>query len=261
MTSRAKTTRRLAHIATAIAVTPVSAKVSRAAFERFQATGELPDDDRLACTVILRVLRGYEDLDNHDLRFEPPEVLDLRQQIPPRKSDEVMNSLLVEAVSPHAIVRHSARHVLCLFAQHGLDVTSTPFHGRDIPLPTHGSVGTHLLGLHKQLFRRPYQRQALRLQRRLDALCERLDASPGTLAEACRAAEKFQRSGDVPDDDLVLDTVLTLGEMSVLTQHAMGADVSREMACFDAIAGARNDDDRLVGIERLQEMAVAGLLT
>jgi hypothetical protein len=259
MTSR-MTTRRLAQIATTIATTPIPVRVARNTFARFLVTGELPEDDRLACAVIQRVALGYDVPADHDPRFDPPDVQAARHAIPTRQSDEVMDSLLLEAVSAHPVVRHAARLVLRRLAELGLDVTSTPFHGHDVDLPTHGSVGAHLLGLDKRLFRGPSERHALRLQQRLDTLCERLDASPGKLAEACRAAEKLQRSGDLPNDDLVLDTVLALGEMSTLTQHALGVDVSQEMACFDAITRAKTAGDRSAGIERLQKMAIAGLL-
>ncbi len=72
------------------------------------------------------------------------------------------------------------------------------------------------------------------------------------------AVHEFQLTGERPDDKLMIDFILVLGELTTLIRHAVhGDDVAEEMAVFDAIAKARRED-RDAAIGKLAAMAAAG---
>jgi hypothetical protein len=179
---------------------------------------------------------------------------------PVRLKDEVMESLLNEAVNDTDLARAAARVQLRAMARGGIDVTGTPFHGLDIEMPKFGAVGMHLCGFPDLLARPPYEEQARRLFARLDALRTNLHKHPTWRAALDDATQRFQELGERPASALLMDTVLALGEMNALMQHAAGKDVTEIMVLFDAVARAPGATEREAAIGKLQAMAEAGLL-
>ena len=255
-----RTKKRLALVAQSIGQVPINGEQVRAAFETFRTTGELPDDDRLAQCVHIRVLRGY------DLPYGPIDNCDWATSIeamrntPKRAKDEFMDTLLSEALYGPVMVRTAARALLCQLAAFGVDVTGTPFHGKEVPLPTFGSIGMHYLRVLEELALPPYVRQAKRLFRRVDDLRERLLTRPNWHAHFDGAIDRFQLSGELPGEEILADAVLVLMEINALMRHACGEDVSELMARFDEIARAKGKARRDEAIGKLQAMAEAGLL-
>jgi hypothetical protein len=117
-----------------------------------------------------------------------------------------------------------------------------------------------LLGWPMPLVEPRYQEQAARLFARLEDLRPRLPHhQPRWFERMLDAAHAFQVGGERPDDDLMLECILVLGELATLSDHADGLDVSDAMAVFDGI-GQANGDERERAIEELQTMGRAGRL-
>jgi hypothetical protein len=258
MTMRSNTKKRLALVEQAIGQVPIPTDIQRAAFDTFKETGVLPEDDRVATTVVARVRSGSDWMDGWG-KVDWYELLEAIRATPKRLDDEIMESLLNEAVNGPALVRGAARALLRLLAEDGLDVTGTPFHGKPIELPAFGSVGLHFMGFPQLLARPPYVRQARRLFPRMEDLQNRLAKEPRWHGPIGEAIERFQQTGQRPSDEIVMDGVLVLGEISALMQHACGDDVTELMARFDEIARAKGTARRDEAIGKLQAMAEAGL--
>ena len=252
----------------AISQMPIPVEVQKQAFEHFRDTGELPDDLSLARAVLDRVRRGFDAGHDDpadwgigtDGQFNWGLALQKIREQPPRPKDQVMQALLHEALNGPAMVRAAARFQLQAMASGGIDVTGTPFHEIDIELPEFGAVGMHLCNFGGLLTRPPYEEQARRLFARLDTLARRLHEHPTWRDALDDATQRFQKLGERPASDLLMDAVLALGEVNALMQHAVGKDVTEVLSIFDEIARAPGLPEREAAIGRLQAMAEAILL-
>lgn len=260
MTMRANTKKRLALVQQVIGHAPIPTALQRDAFEKFRETGELPDDDRVAMTVVARVQRGYDVPGGHITQIDWGAAIQAMMATPKRAKDEFMDSLLNEAVNGPALIRAAARALLVQFAALGLDVTGTPFHGKDVPMPTFGSIGMHYLRVLEELALPPYVRQAKRLFRRVDDLRERLLQRPNWHDQIGESIDHFQLTGELPGEETLADAVLVLMEINTLVRHVFGEDVRELMARFDEIARAKGKAQRDEAIAKMQAMAEAGLL-
>lgn len=253
---RSTTKKRLAEVERAIGSRPVPTELVRAEFERFRQTGELPEDARVAAAVVRRVRWGYDTFYMANGRFDWGRTTQAALQAPKREADEVTEGLLNEAVNGPPMVRAAARQVLRGLAQAGRDVTTTLFVGRK--LPEYGAVGAEMLGLPQRFAKAPFVKQAKRLFARIEDLRPRLPQRDRKwFQQRDDAISRFQLDGERPDDDLMLEVVLVLGELNALFNHAAGEDVREAMAAFDAISRSKGEG-RDAAIGRLQEMAREG---
>jgi hypothetical protein len=254
MTSKA-TRKRLAKVACVLGAMPVPPGLAKAAFETFKATGQLPEDIRVATAVVGRVRCGYDSTWCPDGTLNWGATIQSALAAMPRGKDDVMDELLNEAVNATGLVQAAARQVLMRLAAEGLDVTTTLF--ADESLPEFGTVGLAKIQFLERLVRRPYVRQGRRLIRRIERLQENLPLEREWFTELGRAVECFQIAGERPDDDLMLELILAFGELSALMNHACGEDVRDLMALFDAIAKASGSQrESLIG--QLQARAYGG---
>jgi hypothetical protein len=228
--------RRVRKIEDAVRAIPVRGDVALAAYEHFRATGELPDEPRVAATVVRHCKRGHAPRDYAD---EAEEIRAVMQAAWNKtcNDDEVMNALYDEAVWAPEPLRLAARQVLVALAKSGHDPSTAVFEriGSKVELPEYGSVGMMLLGFPDRLIRPPYELQAARLLNRYDDLRPRIKQDDrcwfDRLADATGA---FHERGDLPDEPLLLEAVLAGAELQALFDHAAGDDVGERMAAFAA---------------------------
>lgn len=240
---------------------PVRTDLAREAYLHFQATGELPDNQRLAHAVVSHAKSGRAPDDWETDIFEAARIRRLLNA-PPRPKDEIMDALYGEAVWARPTARDAAREVLKILSDLGADVTKPIFAERGSALkpPDWGTVGLWFLGFPECLATPPYEEQAHRLFERFAGLRERIDQdNQGWFDELEIAASRFALSGELPDDDLTRDCVLADGELTCLARNAPGVDDSELMAAFDAAARA-TDTDRQAAIELVQELVRDGRL-
>ncbi|MBZ0151118.1 MAG: hypothetical protein K8J09_06260 [Planctomycetes bacterium] len=247
-------TKRLHEVAGTLRSVPISKAALRRALDTFQRTGELPDDLRLARAVVTRIQTGRDPIT--DLRqVDWAALFRDAENKAAQPSDPMQDALFEEAVWGPEQVRWAAREVFRTLARAGLDPSQAKWDG--MKPPTYGSAGFELLEFPRRIVRPPYRRQAARLFRRIDRLRKRLPhRNRAWFAAFFRAIDDFQYYGERPEDDLMLDAILALGELSMLVRHAVGEDVSQWMAAFDAAArktGAARDQ----AIAELQELVVA----
>lgn len=248
--------RRLEDVSRAIGSRPIPVALARAAFEHFKATGELPDDQRVAATVAQRVKLGFEAAANPTPEFYRGIVRDVMQN-GRRPDDPYRDALIAEAIWCGGEVGRAARVILVSLVHHGHNVTDPIFVGCKVP--EIGSVAMELLGFDRLVAQPPYEAQAARLFARIGKLRPRLPKESGWSHRMLEAVNAFQIDGNRPDDALVLEWALVLGELSTLWDHVLGLDVAEELAVFDAI-GLATGHAREAAIERLQAMARAGRL-
>ena len=168
-----------------------------------------------------------------------------------------MESLYDEAVFGSGMVRDAARCMLRGMATVGLDPSLPQFVGHPWDPAERGNVGVSLMGFPECLAKAPYEEQAERLFVRLDLLQVIAEEDRRWLEQLDYAAEKFQNGGEWPDDHLVLEAILVLGEIDALVQHTCGQDVAELMAAFD-VAATATGDERTVAVGRVQELARTG---
>jgi hypothetical protein len=262
--------KRVQRVEQVIAARPIRADVLDHAFEHFRATGELPEEQRLASEVCDRALRHkpvrepivdigahLEDLKRilAELRSRPD--LDLSA---PQHDHSVRLRVFNEAVYGHEISRLAARLVLQLEVGHGADVTDPQFLA-DRTLPHHGGVALHLLGFPENLAKPPYVRQAKRLFARMASIRARLDhGSPSCLEDLDAAFPAFVRTGELPEDDLVLECVLAVAALLGLIAHYLGHGDAELTAALDATAKTTGGK-RAEAVAKVQELVRAGRLS
>lgn len=249
--------KRLAELEQTIHSIPIPITVVRQAFDVFQKTGELPDNVRLAYAVIGRCKRGAAMSELYESTADWGTLIRARMETPNRPDDPVTDALYDEAVFADGAVREAARHLLRGFAKVGLDPTEPQFAGQELDLPEFGSVGMRLLGIPERLAKAPFLEQAERLFTRVGLLRAIMPRDPKWVGGLEDAVEEFRRGGEWPEDNVLMEAVLVVGELDALVRHAVGQDVGPIMAAFDVAATAVGDE-RTVAIGRVQELARAG---
>lgn len=234
-------------------------KLMRLRFHRFMRVGQLPDDPWEAVAVIERVKAGFylPDEDAVDAAESFGDGFLQRH----REPAEVMDELFDEAVRAPVEIRVFARAALIDLARKGADLTGNPLKG--MVLPTHGNVGTTLLGYQEPIARRPYVAQSRRLLARMDAIRQRVPTerqeSDEWFQRAREAGTYFEHTGELPADDLMLEVILTAQEWATLARHSQREDVRDLLRLFDEAARSTGEQ-RANAIAQLQEMAKAGRL-
>ena len=245
--------RRFERLEEAVARIPFRAELLQEWFEHFRVTGELPDDDdRLAHALLEQARRGGAARSQQMSRVE---LLMIGANPDGKaKADSVRDHLFAEAVSAEKFVRILARLAIEHLVLHGGDVCNAAF-GADKGLPTYGTVGMHVMDVRRRLAVAPFEEQARRLFRRMDAMrgrVARIDDSWWVPIQAAKAA--FVQHGEVPEDEAVRGWVLALVEYDCLFRHRRGQDVGELMAELDAVA-AGAAEAREAALERVVEVA------
>ena len=257
--------KRLKKVSRQIDAMPIRPEAEEAAFERFRETGELPEFQRLAGAVIERALRdGVERVSQvmYDLAAGIERLKRAAEGLgnAEPEPEPLRKMLFHEAVYGPKFVSIPARLALRILVDMGRDVTDPEFIPSDTELPDWGSVGWHLIGLPERIVKPPYEEQAQRLFGRFDDLRERMDRDDRRWMDAYgEAAMIFLHEGELPEDELMCETVLAYGEFFGLLQHYLGRGDSEVMAAFDRVAKARGKA-RAAAIVRVQAMGAEGRL-
>ncbi len=226
--------RRLACVASTIRNRPIPTDEITAAFETFRTTGVLPTDQRVAQCVAHRVQHAI------DSGVEPtPEIYKqiVRQAMngtAPRP-DRYRDTLIREAIWGRDEVRGVARAILRYLASNGVDLTQPVFADRTVP--EFGTVGMELLGMPQRLVAQPYEEQAATLLHRLDELRHRIPNNRNWVARLRVAIDRFWDEDELPDDDLMLECAIVVGELGALQHHLAGQDVAVLMREFHMTTG------------------------
>jgi hypothetical protein len=239
----------------ALARIPVNPDRVNAAFAKFLSTGQLPDDLWVAPHIPAR-LRA------HPLIERGTDTIDWQATVrallagPPPAEDKVVDALLDEAIFGVGLVRMAARSALVGLVRAGFDLRQPIFDG--VELPEFGTVGWALLGFPQNFVAPHHAEQCERLELRCDILARAIPHDDRQWWRSLRAAaDAFQASGELPDDDLVLECVLALGEWNTFARQIAGGRMDEELAAFDT-AFMATEGDREPAIARLQELAAAG---
>ena len=231
--------RRFERVRDAMGCMPYRARVMGAAFECFRQTGVLPDDDDRLVEALLDRARCGGAANARQLSKLERLLMRVDTGVPgpgtPR-GESVRDHLFEEATHDVPFAREAARGAIRVLVSLGGDVCSPAF-GADKGLPTHGTVGMHVLDLPKNLGMPPYEERARRLFRRMDELRQRIDyRTPGWWDPIEEALVAFRDEGTPPPEGLVGDWVYALAEYDGLWRHRNGEDVAERMASLDALA-------------------------
>lgn len=238
----------------AISRLPYRAEVMQEEFALFRLTGELPeDDDRLTGELLQRALRGGEAEDPAQMsELELLVICDATESYRPPEPT-VRLRLFDEALCDDPFFRRAGRLAIEHLVLRDGDVCDPRF-GAGLGLPTHGSVGMHVLGYPQRLAVAPYAEQAERLFRRMDELRAQMDYTQDGWWNPVRdALLAFLGDGVMPPDGVVGEWVLALVEYDCLWRHRCGEDVAALMARLDAAARAPGKG-REEGLGRVQEL-------
>lgn len=257
--------KRLRKVTQQIDAMPLAPAVEDAAFDKFRETGELPEHQRVAASAVDRALRGGtirrqinpgdEDAKMRRVSDLVQEMLESRSKPPP---NPIRKQLFNEAVYGPAVIRVAAREALEVLVAVGVDITDPQFLGENMQVPDYGSVGLHLLGFPECLVKPPYEEQAQRLLNRFASLRERVNRDDKDWFSDAEAAETlFLSTGELPDDELMRETVLASREFTALLGYYCGDGDVEVLAAFDQVARATGPD-RDAAIECVQVMAVEG---
>jgi hypothetical protein len=254
MTTRNKG-KRLKKLERNLITRPIQPEVGKAAYDRFRTTGELPEEQHIAALVVDLVRGGLDPESWAACNGDEKRMIRTFVCAPPRPEDKVMDLLLREAVWAPEQLRQIARFALTTLAETGLDVTQPIFAGSSVTLPEYGSAGIHVLGLPECLAQPPYVEQANRMIQRFAELRKLINQDDPRWFEALDdAIVVFREFGELPEDQLLHDTVLACEEFQCLQRHYYGDSDPELIAAFDRVASA-SSEEREVAIEQLQEMA------
>lgn len=258
--------RRLNKLRRTIESTPAKRHLLEEAYAWFTDFGELPDaaDQQLACEVVLRALRGgsehpVTEEEAADIKCGVGVVYRTRKALdsgPP----SVRALLFEEALFSDPRLRKLARAQISVEVAYGGDVESESFGARH-GMPMYGSVAMHIAGYPKRLVVPPYEDQGKRLLVRLDDIRGRIPHDdPRWLDVQAEAAVRFLKTGELPKDEMHLDTVLVSAELDLLQLHKQGKDVSVAMDLFDRVARERDEEQRMGALKQICTMAAEGRL-
>jgi hypothetical protein len=237
VTLQARKRLRIDRLRESIARLPFQRSVLDPAFEHFCNTGKLPtDDERLVQALLDRALRGGG-AEAQELSHLEKLIL---QVVTEKESAQgthgtVREHLFAEAMHEGAFVRKLARLAITYLVFMDGDVCDPAF-GSERGLPTHGTVGMHVMDLEARLVKPPYEEQAQRLFRRMDELRARIDYNKDGWWDPIRdALLAFLTDGALPPEGIVGDWVFALVEYDCLWRHGRKEDVAELMAAFDGV--------------------------
>jgi len=179
---------------------PVSADVVRDACERFRATGELPDNVRIARYVLNWCDTGINAAE-YSQDFEGRAAL-IRATVESLKAphDDVMCALRKEALYGNEAVREAARMILKRMAEAGGDPSAPMFVqcGYEVPEMTCGSMALTLLGFPECLATPENAERADAVFAKLRALRERMPDDAAWSRRLDAAVARHRQTGALP---------------------------------------------------------------
>jgi hypothetical protein len=257
--------KRIGRVKQAIEEAPVRRHLLREAYEWFKDFGDLPeDDDHVAFEVVQQALNGGKEQPLVDeakvrARVRKAEIAHQRREAlddaawPP----SVRALLFNEALFEFPALRAAARAQIAVEVAYGGDVENPAFGARH-GIPVYGSIALHMGGWHKRLVLPPYEFQAEQLLVRFDNIRGQIPhEDPKWFEVQGKAIVKFKETGELPDDDLHIDSVLANVEMDQLVAHKKGKDVSEVMALLNTVQ-RRDGEEQQEALKRVCEMAAAG---
>ena len=258
--------RRLGRLRNAIDALPVRMGVLREAYEWFVKFGELPeDDDHVAHEVVQQALRGGQEVSIDDdatvsNRVRRAKIAYHEHNRPGATWPPSVRALLFdEALFEIEPLRNVARAAIAAEVAWGGDVESSGFAARH-GIPCYGTVAMHVCGWQTRLVLPPYENQAKRLFVRIDNLHGRRPSDDRAwLAQLDAAIQKCRATGDLPEDEVLAEGVLTQIEMGLLRRNRAGKDVKEAMGVLEQIA-TRDGDELAEALAKLKELAIAGKL-
>lgn len=203
---------RLQRLAQMVATAPLNTDVLEAAFTSFRATGQLPEDHRLATAVIERAEATASSATNEpiDLATGILRLSELLRQIeadelPSVRTDELRTRLCREALDPDELVREIARLALVCIAATGQDVTQPLFLDEVLGKPGHGTVGMLVIGAGRYVTP-PHRAHARRLLERAAAAGD-VRPTTGTARQPGAGRLDAGLGPPVPDTKTLLDSL------------------------------------------------------
>lgn len=249
--------RRCDRLEGAIGQIPFRPEVLSRAFQHFCNTGELPEnDDRMAQAILERAHRGGKEADIRELSNTARILLEVvtAQEAANPAQPSVRDCLFYEALHETPFARKLARLAIELLVFLDGDVCDPAF-GAEKGLPTHGTVGMHVMEWDKRLAKPPYEEQAARLFRRMDELRAKLDYTKDDWWDPIRdALLAFVNEGTLPPEGPVGEWVFALVEYDCLWRHRRGEDVAELMAALDAVA-CGTAEERAAALGRAVDVA------
>ena len=236
--SRKTTDRRLTAAAHAIGTRPLALDAIDHAYAKFLRTGEVPDDRRLAWSVLERALHARKasvDIGGGLVGGRARASSTGYITGPPREQ------VFREAVHTTEPPRMAARQLIKLLVSAGYDPTDPEFIPSDLEMPEFGGVAMHAFGWPDQMVKPPYEQQMERVMQQhadLRAIPDRTDAWYRDGAAGLRG---FLTNGEVPTDDSVRLFALTIGEMFAIHGHYFGHGDEELLAAFDSVATASGE--------------------
>jgi hypothetical protein len=250
------TKKQLTRLEHAIGSAPGNPAVTKAAFELFLKTGELPEDIRVAQAVADWAVTGVPPMHSMQ-RVDWGQLILAYMQQAESPVEITYKALLAEAIHGPGMVQVCARQALRSLAEAGADMRKPGLSGIEMPL--HGGVGMRMLGFPERFATGVQQGQFERLLARVDLLRERLpQGDQRWFANMRLATERFQLDGEMPADERMLEAILVLGELSTLLRAKAGEAVEQELAAFASAASAAGAA-RTDAVQNLQELAAAGV--
>lgn len=256
---------RFSRVRRAIDASPVHRGILREAYEWFTLFGELIADDHIAYEVVMQALRGGAEEPLEDEAKLANRVsaarLAYQQRERPRDSwpPSVRSMLFDEALFEPEPMRNLARAAIASEVAWGGDVENEAFGARH-GIPCYGTVAMHVFDWQKRLVVPPYEDQAQRLFVRIDNLRGRIpDDDPRWYDAQVDAFLRFRSTGELPNDEVHVEGVLTQIEMDLLRAHRKGKDVKAELKLLGEVA-TREGADLEKALVELGEAARNGRL-
>ena len=246
---------------------PIPEETVANAYERFAASGELPEHDRLAQAVIDKALQPpappVRSLAEHAEHFRG--LLDrLRNSLDGQghaPQPELRRALFHEAMVDLEPVRIAARFMIQALVRSGRDVTDPDFLPAEVGTPEFGSLALHLMGFPEILVRAPYEDQAQLLIDRLRDVRQAIpEDDPHWTAQVPGACRAFVEDGQVADDPLLREAVMVLVEINALSRCLIGEGDRSVLRAFHRYAQA-SPNKRATSLRRLQCLARDGRIS
>jgi hypothetical protein len=255
---------RLSRLRRAIDASPVRRGILREAYEGFTMFGELLGDEHIDYEVVMQALRGGEEAPLDDEAVVVSRIASARLRYEKRRPrDEwppsVRALLFDEALFEPEPIRELARAAIACEVAWGGDVENEAFAAR-FGIPSYGCVAMHVWRLETKLTKPPYEDQAKRLFVRLDNLRGRIPHDDPRWIEAQAAAiVRFYATGELPDDEVHLEGVLTQVELDLMSAHRQGRDVKAALKLLGDVAASEGEAFQQA-MAKLSEAAKGGRL-
>jgi hypothetical protein len=199
------------------------------AFAHFKRSGELPEFDRLAQTVVERALAGesaadiyYRESQEYYRAVARATGEDLG--VPQREPDDIRRQLFWEALRDDVMERYAARELLKVFVKIGIDPTKPLPFNDELSFPEYGSLGLHLLDWPHCLIRPPFEDRARRVVEKIEELRGQVHALPNWRERLEEAVAEFEMTRELPEDEVLREVVLADHSLRQLMTDVVALD-------------------------------------